>query len=172
MSHVQEHKDDIYAGPSKTIEVLGKGNAYGWVGSGVGLVAGAIAGVISSTHAEQVTDWFKKNFHLNRASGKTAIVVATALVGSQIGHWVTYFVGLGHGKKTAGQGQEQFARLKAQRDTARTEVEALKQERDALAKEIAIDHSKGVHADAATPGTMVMADGLEAQKESAPHIAR
>ena len=156
--------DDIYAGPSKTIEVLGKGNAYGWVGSGVGLAAGAIVGIISSTHAEQVTKWFKDNFHLNRASGKTAIVIATALVGSQIGHWVTYAIGLGHGKKTAGHGQEQFARIKAQRDEARGQIAALKEERDALRAQY-VDHFKAIHPDEQAPQPTVQAASVEASKE-------
>ncbi len=127
MANEQQSNDEKYEGPSKTIETLGKGNAVGWAGSIIGAIVGAVVGMVSSSHAESITKWFK-SLRISNTTEKTAIVIGSALVFSQIGHWISYAIGLRHGHKHAGKGQKQFERIKQERDAAKAELEAVKSE--------------------------------------------
>ncbi len=140
MANEKHINDEKYAGPSKTIEVLGKGNAASWMGSISGLVIGGVAAALStkenSTMAikgKEFVTWVSHG-RIN-ISGKWPVIIGSALLGSQLAHWVTYFIGMGHAARNSGKGQEQFERMKVERRKLKAEIELLKAERDAGRKE-------------------------------------
>ena len=129
--------DSKYAGPSKTIEVLGKGNAYGWVGTVTGAVLGGAWTAISTsqpgTWSRRFTEAAKTlGVHID---GKWAIMGGGAFLGAQILHFVGVAVGLREGAFTAGQGQAQFDRVRLQCENLRGDLDELKEERARHQKE-------------------------------------
>jgi hypothetical protein len=171
MANTEQSSDEKYEGPSKTIETLGKGNAVGWAGSIIGAIVGAVVGMVSSSHADAITKWFK-NLKISNTTEKTAIVIGSALVFSQIGHWISYAIGLRHGHKHAGKGQKQFERIKQERDAAKQELEAVKSELDATAQEHHAKDDAGTLDRAEMPSSHIHAGVVEAGKDAAAEIAR
>ncbi len=168
------HNDDKYEGPSKWIEALGRANAIGWAGSLAGLIGGGIFAAVSTKENSELAQkgadlikWASRGrLHI---SGKWPVIVGGGLLGSQIVHWTGYFLAFAHAKHKAGKGEEQFMRIKAQRDEARGQIAALKEERDALRSEYT-EHFKSAHMDEA-PQPIVQASSVEASKEQAAQEA-
>ena len=131
MSHHLPIDDTKYAGPSKAIEILGRANAYGWIGWLVGAAAGGIAAAISTKTegpgTKAATEFLSKVGI--RVNGKWAVIAGTALVTSQALHYVGVAIGLRVGAMHAGTGQAQFERITARCGMLKEELAELKAER-------------------------------------------
>lgn len=167
MTEKTQTADEKYEGPSKTIEVLGKANAVGWGGSFAGLIGGGLIAALSTKEHEGMAkkgDAFIKLISNGKwsISGKWPIIIGSALVGSQLVHWASYILALGHAKPRAGKGQKQFERIKQERDALKAELESIKQERETQIGREADDSVE--HGD--KPASTIHAAAVENQKAS------
>lgn len=125
--------DTKYAGPSKTIEILGRGHAYGWIGSVVGLIGGSAVAAVSTRQPGEFTHKTTaalKKFGLD-VNGKWAMVAAGGLAGWQIMHYVSLLVGMRVAADQVGGGEEQFRRLSSKCKSLEKELNTLKTEKKA-----------------------------------------
>jgi hypothetical protein len=127
--------DTKYAGPSKAIEILGRGHAYGWIGSVVGLIGGAGVAAVSTREPGEFTHKTTaalKKFGL-KVDGKWAMVAAGALAGWQVMHYVSLLVGMRVAANQVGAGEEQFKRLSSKCKSLEAELNSVKTEKKAEA---------------------------------------
>lgn len=166
MVDTQPVDDTKYAGPSKAIEVLGRGNAYGWIGSFVGLFVGGAGAAIGTNVPGKWTE--KATSLLNdvgiKLNGRWPLIAGGAFVGWQALHMVGMVIGLRVGAARAGEGHAQFERVKAKCDGLKAQLDLLRDSNRQQAEEIALlkqsarlhaveahDASPDVAAEAATP---------------------
>ena len=180
MTNHKPISEDKYEGASKTTEVLGKAKVYGYAGSVIGALGfGTLASqspkfshFISTTVekfenfiATKKTSWLgeKRAAQLN-----LGVVAGVAGAGWMVGHWAGTLFGVKKGFNKAGRGQEQFEKLKSERDAAKSELSSIK-EQVAVLNETALNPTK--HSDKVkTHGTH--AEARESEKESAAEFVR
>ena len=117
--------DEEYEGADKATVVVGQAKIYGWAGSIIGTIVGAI---VSATTAVEHAKFTEKAQALFSAAnmpikGRTAIIAGVALAGGFFGQWIGMAIGAARHIKNAGRGREQFERIKAERDEAMANVE-------------------------------------------------
>lgn len=119
--------NEQYAGPSPSIVRLGYAQGYGILGNVIGAVVGLVG-------AESITRYnpkyiepaikFLSKFNI-RNQEKLAIRIGGAAVGFLAAHWIGFFTGLCSNWSKGTLGQEQFERVKNERDEAITKAEVL-----------------------------------------------
>lgn len=133
MTETHTNSDEPYAGPDDATIAVGKGKLYSWAGRASGFVIGSVVAYIGikgeNAASRSAQKWFEK-FGLD-VSPRTTIVAGGGFLGSVVGHYTGWALGIKQGMKEAGHGREQFERVKAERDTARTRVAELEAERAA-----------------------------------------
>ncbi len=164
-------QNEEYAGPSKVTLSAGKGFVLSMK---LGM-AGAVIGALVSFFTTQKSGFFTnrassilKGIGLPDVSGKSAVMLGSALLGGLIGKYTGLAIGAHRVLNNDDPGREQFERLKAERDAATLEKEALKNDLHTLQAEAEVrarSHTEG------TSSRTSIEPRLEAGGHAAAHEA-
>lgn len=127
MPELHDSKHEKYAGPSKPALALLEGRVYGFFGGLIGLVGGAaLSGRFIEEHGAFVKSSTNRLGAVGfKVSGKTAIMIAGAALGSAVMHRIGNVIGIAVGVKKAGDPEAQFDRTQNRIAQLEEKVEAL-----------------------------------------------
>ena len=153
MTKHKKSGEEEYEGASPATVALGHGSAYGWMGTVIGGIGGAIVSAISTrevgNYTKRATDFLAKvGVHV---SGRSAIIAGGSFFGLVAGRYVGMAIGFKRGLKDANRGRDQFERIKAERDQALGELDTIKEEAPA-ASEPGVSYTEGLAARAEQGG--------------------